>query len=278
MMLAGSDASTMTWEAAVETLRRDPAQRELVQACFYDDPLSEAADRYWRSSEWAAIRPLLPTPPGAALDIGAGRGIAAYAFARDGWRATALEPDPSAIVGAGAIRALAAETGQAIEVVEEWGESLPFDTARFDAVHCRAVLHHARDLPALCREVARVLKPGGRFIATREHVVSRHEDIPAFQAAHPLHALYGGEYAYRVDEYLSAIRDAGMAVDQVLNPLESDINVFPTTTEEIKRNWARKLHLPIAPLIPDAALRWRGARQDAPGRLYTFVARKTAAR
>ena len=270
-----SNANESTWEGAVETLRSDPAAHALVKACFYDDPLVDAAQRYWQSTEWAEIRQFLPATPGAALDIGAGRGIAAYAFAKDGWATTALEPDASHIVGAGAIRALAADSATPINVVQEWGEKLPFADASFQVVHCRAVLHHAHDLGKFCEEVARVLQPGGVFIATREHVVSARADIPAFQAMHPLHRLYGGENAYLQREYESAIRSAGLVLEKALNPFESNINLYPSSKDEVKKRWSAKAHIPTS-LIPDYALKIRGAINKVPGRLYTFVSRKPA--
>ena len=95
--------SQMTWEQAVQWLRDQPDQRVLVKACYFDDPLVEAAERFWQSAEWKAIAALLPPPNGKALDLGAGRGISSYAMAQDGWQVTALEPDPSNLVGAGAI-------------------------------------------------------------------------------------------------------------------------------------------------------------------------------
>src|SRR3989304_10231248 len=97
----------MTWEEAVLWLKQQPDQTELVKACFFDDPLIETAERYYKSSEWEAVRELIPNPQGKALDLGAGRGISSYALAKDGWDTTALEPDKSKIVGAGAIRSLA---------------------------------------------------------------------------------------------------------------------------------------------------------------------------
>jgi 2-polyprenyl-3-methyl-5-hydroxy-6-metoxy-1,4-benzoquinol methylase len=121
-----------TWEQAVQWLRQQPEQQELVLAAYYDDPLPASADRYSRSEEWQAIRALLPPAPGRALDVGAGRGIASYALAKDGFAVTALEPDPSALVGAQAIRGLAAASGLPIEVNHEFSERLPFADAQFD--------------------------------------------------------------------------------------------------------------------------------------------------
>jgi len=266
--------STHTWEDAVLWLRSQPDQADLVRACFFDDPLAAAAERYYRSSEWAAVRALLPPRPGLALDLGSGRGISAYALARDGWRVVALEPDPSAIVGADAIRALAVESGLDIEVVQEWGERLPFSDAEFDLVHCRQALHHARDLGQLCLEIGRVLKPGARFIATREHVISRADDLPRFLDSHPLHHLYGGEKAYLLDEYKKAISGGGVRLTRILNPLQSEINAFPETLPGIKRRIARRLAFPFPALIPDFALGLLGRFQRQPGRLYSFVGAK----
>ena len=187
-----------TWEEAVLWLKAQPEEVELVRACFFDDPLIDAAERYYASSEWDAVRKLTGPTGGRALDVGAGRGISSYALARDGWQVTALEPDPSAVVGAGAIEQLATASNLPIEVVRDWGESLPFPDASFDLVYGRQVLHHARDLPTLCAEMARVLKPAGTFIATREHVIFKDADLAVFLAEHPLHRLYGGENAYRL--------------------------------------------------------------------------------
>ncbi len=264
---------SLSWEEAVTWLKQQPDQASLVRACFYDDPLLSAAERYASSEEWRAVRTFLPTETGRALDVGSGIGISAYALAKDGWMTVALEPNASSVVGAGAIRRLAAEAQLPIEVVEEWGEKLPFGDCTFDLVHCRQVLHHAHDLNQLCREIARVLKPGGIFMATREHVVSRQEDLDAFLAAHPLHNLYGGEHAFLLQEYLLAIRGSGITVTHVLNPYQSNINLYPDTLDNLRSRIASKLHLP-ASVIPDVALGWIGALSKAPGRLYTFVGRK----
>ena len=262
-----------SWEEAVLWLKEQPDQTELVNNCFYDDPLLAAAERYAASSEWRAVRDFLPASFGSALDVGAGRGISSFALARDGWDTVALEPNDSMTVGAGAIRRLADETGLHIKVVAECGEQLPFDDNHFDLVHCRQVLHHAKNLPLLCHEIGRVLKRGGTFIATREHVISRREDLNIFLANHPLHKLYGGENAFLLNEYLDAIREGGIVLTTLLNPYQSDINLYPNSLTGLKRQFAGKLYLP-GKLIPNIVLGWLGAIINTPGRLFTFVGRK----
>lgn len=266
-----------TWEEAVLWLRAQSDQAELVRACFFDDPLLDAAERYYASSEWDAARRLLGPAAGRALDVGAGRGISSYALARDGWEVTALEPDPSAIVGAGAITQLAEASKLPIEVWMEWGESLPFPDASFDLVYGRQILHHARNLSILCAEMARVLKPGGTFMATREHVIFKDADLGVFLAEHPLHRLYGGENAYRLREYKRAIEQAGIRLTRVLNPWASSINLYPRNAAEIGSLIRARIPLIPAFALTPAVLRRLGWLLRSPGTNYSFIGIREAA-
>ena len=245
----------MNWEEAVVWLRNQKGREDLVKACFYDDPLIGAAKRYWKSTEWVAVRKYLPKEPGKVLDLGAGRGISSFAFAKEGWEVAAVEPDPSPIVGARAIKKLARDAHLNIKVSGEWGEELPFKDGFFDVVFARQALHHAKDLGKLCKEVGRVLKKGGIFIAIREHVISAKKDLPIFLSNHPLHKLYGGENAFLLNEYLKAIENANIRLTAVLNPIESDINLFPRSDK----------------YLPKIIAKFLGNLIRYPGRIYSFV-------
>lgn len=279
------DVVFTSWEAAVCWLRAQPDQQELVKSAYYDDPLISAAERYRASSEWQAIRQYLAGYSGAALDIGAGRGIASYSLALEGFSVTALEPDTSDLVGAGAIHSLADEAKLAINVVQEFSERLPFSDASFDVVFARAVLHHTSNLEQACQEIFRVLKPGGRFIAVREHVISKPADLAAFFQIHPLHKLYGGENAFMLREYKLAIQGAGFVERDVLSPLKSPINYFPHTQDSLRADLVRRLGklafiqpftrslLAINPIFKICIL-MLSLVDSRPGRLYSFVSDK----
>ena len=278
-------AKLMTWEEAVQWLRNQSDKKELVRHCYYDDPLNVAADRFCNSQEWLVVKHLLRKYiPGKVLDLGAGRGISSYAFAKAGCSVIALEPDPSPLVGAKAIQFLIDGTQLPIQVCQDYGETLPFQDNTFDIVYGRAVLHHVRDLHKLCQEVARVLKRGGVFIATREHVLSKQEDLQAFLDSHVLHFLYGGENAYLVHEYKEAIKGAGLKLKKAIGSLESVINYAPMSQEEFHTIIASTLTRRIGVRLG----RWLASNEivqqiygwylsqklDTPGRHYSFLAVK----
>lgn len=279
-----ADHSSRSWEQAVRWLREQPDKAQLVIDCYYDDPLLAAAQRYWASDEWRAVRSLLAGRSGSALDVGAGRGIASYALAKDRFAVTALEPNPSALVGAAAIRGMAAESGVTISVCEEFSERLPFENDSFDVVFARAVLHHTSDLRSACAEFFRVLKPGGIMLAVREHVISDKADLLAFYDIHPLHHLYGGENAFQLVEYEAAILQAGFVGLQTISPWHSPINFAPYTLNALQRAIAAKFgglsglvrRLFKVPGVWQVACALLAITDRRPGRLYSFMATKPA--
>ena len=279
------NVSFTSWESAVSWLRAQPDQQALIHAAYYDDPLLAAAQRYHASSEWQSIQQYLGGYNGEALDIGAGRGIASFALAKDQFSVTSLEPDPSNLVGAGAIKSLANEANLSFNIVQEFSERLPFPDATFDVVFARAVLHHTSNLEQACQEVFRVLKPGGRFIAVREHVISKPDDLEDFFQIHPLHKLYGGENAFLLKEYKSALQRVGFVQHDVLSPLKSPINYFPHTPESLRAEIVDRLKR--APIIQSVISRLLVNKfvfkisislltliDARPGRLYSFISDK----
>ncbi len=274
----------MTWEDAVRWYRNQPGNEAEVRKNYFDLPVRLAAERYANSEEFAEVMRLLGAgEQRRILEPGAGNGIASFALAKNGWLVTALEPDASAEVGAGAIRELVEQTGLPINVVQEFGEQLPFEDSSFDAIHARQVLHHASDLDVIVREFARALRPGGLLLSTREHVADDEQQLIAFRNEHPLHRLYGGENAYPLDRYLKSFAKAGLRLKETWGPLESILNFSPGTEQERQislRQVANHSYLRLGRLFGwsdsfrQAQLRRHTQRDRTPGRIYSFLVEK----
>jgi SAM-dependent methyltransferase len=270
----------VTWEDAVRWFMAQPEHADLAKAAYFGDPL-QAAKRYQASAEFAEILKLIPKQTGRALDLGAGNGILSYALAKEGWQVTAVEPDPSSLVGAGAIRALGTEHGIKIDVIEAFGEAIPLEAAGFDLVVARQVLHHAHDLPSFCHEMARLVRSGGTIITLRDHVISNQGQLQAFLDGHPLHHLYGGENAFTLEAYRNALRGAGFAHIEEFHSFASVLNYDPKTQGDIRQKLAEKfgylksLGSIALELIPFHIIANIAAKLDRrPGRLVSFMCRK----
>jgi len=224
----------MKWEETIEAIRRDPDYADLVHKSYLGADLAENVDRFAASEEFRETLSLLAVhAPGAErlLDIGSGNGISAVAFARHGFRVTAVEPDPSDTVGAGAIRQLAeAMALDELEVLEAFAEVLPLESNAFDIVYARQAMHHAQDLTRFIRECGRLLRPGGILLTVRDHVVFDPEDKARFLEEHPLQKFYGGENAYSPEEYRQAMEEAGLSIVRELRYFDSVINFYPELT------------------------------------------------
>lgn len=261
-----------------------PEMAALARDAYFGDPV-EAARRYCDSAEYAEVRRMLPARKGRALDLGAGNGILSWALAHDGWQVTAVEPDPSNLVGAGAIRDLAARTRQPIAVIEAFGEAIPLEAAGFDLVVARQVLHHAHDLTAFCGEMRRLSRPGATILTLRDHVISGPAQLQPFLDGHPLHHLYGGENAFTLIEYRAALAFAGLKVQREMRSFQSVVNYDPMSQAEIRHRlaaFAGPVKFPAGAVLQALPFRLIAevatALDRRPGRLVSFLAVNEGAR
>jgi ubiquinone/menaquinone biosynthesis C-methylase UbiE len=277
----------MTISEALNELMKDPQQKQNLALGYLTGTPQEDADLFYSSAEFKeTLRWLGPSVESRIVaDLGAGRGIASFAFAKAGAeRVYAIEPDPDIQLGGGAIRQLGCQ--DRIEIVASYGEKLDLESTSIDIVYCRQVLHHAQDLGEFMHECHRVLKPGGLLMACREHCAETPEELASFLASHPVHVLAGGEHAFALEEYLGAIRGAGFLIKKVLQPFDSVICAYPSVFSEeeladlprkiLKRKWGfGGWLLGMIPLVRRQVIA-RLNRRPTPGRLYSFLAVKPA--
>lgn len=98
----------------------------------------------------------------AVLDIGCGPGVAARLAARRGATVVGVDPAPVML----RIGRLLGRRGVRYELGA--AEDLPVGDAAVDVTWSLSTVHHWRDLDAGLAEVRRVLRPGGRFLATEK--------------------------------------------------------------------------------------------------------------
>jgi SAM-dependent methyltransferase len=103
-----------------------------------------------------------PRPDDRAIDLGTGAGHAALALAPHVARVDAIDPTPEMLAVAAR---LAAERGITnVTWTGAFAGALPFPAATFDIAISRFSIHHWPDPGSALRDVARVLRPGGRVV------------------------------------------------------------------------------------------------------------------
>lgn len=270
---------------AIRHFRTNSQYAELVHNAYLGADILDSAQRFLHSSEFVAVRELLTLSKirdSAVLDLGAGIGLGAYAFAQSGAKICyAVEPDSSDLVGIGAMQTIT--SGLPIEIVQSIGENLPLESNSVDIYYTRQVLHHTHDLHQVMREAYRVLKPNGLLLACREHVANTPQELEIFLENHPTHQLAGGENAYRLDEYTGAIEDSGLVLETIFAQWDSLINTFPKIKSEdaleqypetvmkdrfgTVGEWFARVPF-VKPYL------WSYIKRPVAGALHTFFARK----
>ena len=105
---------------------------------------------------------VVPQASGAVFEIGCGGGINQQLY--DSARITSYAGlDPSG-KGLDFARAEAAKKGWQADIRQGFGESIPFEDARFDTVVCTFTLCSVASQAETLRELRRILKPGGQLL------------------------------------------------------------------------------------------------------------------
>lgn len=159
-----------------------------------------ARRRYDRDSELLLYRALLGKPDGPVLDVACGTGLFARRLARD--------PSVPPVVGMDVSKpmieegmAQAREAGVMVDFLRAEAPELPFQDQSFGAVLQTGALHLIADASRLFLEVGRVLRPGGRYVASTYTPPG-----PLLTALH----RRAGLYPRSEDELRSAIAAAGL--------------------------------------------------------------------
>jgi demethylmenaquinone methyltransferase/2-methoxy-6-polyprenyl-1,4-benzoquinol methylase len=164
--------------------------------------LSFGNDRRWHD---LLVERLVVPRDGLVADVATGTAAVAIEIARrHGCRVVGIDQNP-AMLDCGRRRVVAAGLGDRIELVEGEAEALPLDDGSVDALVHTYLLRYVDDPPAVLRELARVVRPGGS-IASLEFGVPAGAWHPAWWAwtriGLPAAGLAAGGGWYRTGRFL----------------------------------------------------------------------------
>lgn len=228
----------MTWEEIIIDIRSKSEFDQLVKDAYLGADLVQNVFAFENSEEFKITLELITKlgikADSILLDVGAGNGIATIAFARKGFKVIAIEPDLSKTIGAGAIEYLVSYFNlDNVKVISKIAEDLPAFENKIDLVYIRQAVHHAKDLNAFVSNLVGMLRSGGVYLAIRDHVIYDEKDKQWFLDSHPLHRYYGGENAYLLEEYLHAMKLAGLDAIDYWKYYDSPLNYLPVSTQSL---------------------------------------------
>ncbi len=175
------------------TEQRSPRKREALELFSglprrYDE--LSAALSFWQDPRWrrALVSAVAPRAGQRVLDVATGTGmVAAELLARAECSVVGIDQSPQMLAAARARFAAdggsSARVSARVELMEGQAESLPFAEASFDALTFTYLLRYVDDPAATMRELARVVRPGGR-------VASLEFGVPPWAPARAAWRLY----------------------------------------------------------------------------------------
>jgi demethylmenaquinone methyltransferase/2-methoxy-6-polyprenyl-1,4-benzoquinol methylase len=122
--------------------------------------MSFGQDPRWRR---ALVNAIAPKPGMRVLDVATGTGMVAFALAARGATVVGLDQSEAMLGGARVRLQRTPELSERLSFVLGEAETLPFGDGEFDALSFTYLLRYVDDPGATMRELARVVRPGGRI-------------------------------------------------------------------------------------------------------------------
>jgi ubiquinone/menaquinone biosynthesis C-methylase UbiE len=212
------------------------------------DRFTTAADSFSENIERPAVEQLIGDLAAIRLlDLGCGSGTFSVWFAHRGALVTGIDLSQTMVSLA---EQRAKQQGVDAEFrVADIREPLPFEASQFDLVFTGTALHYVDNIDSLMTEVARVLKPRAKLIASVLHPMSTARfalaDCDEVEGPDPWEGWYFGSplrsietpwrefgevaaegrriscYHHKVADYFNALSSAGLEVTALLEPAPS---------------------------------------------------------
>jgi ubiquinone/menaquinone biosynthesis C-methylase UbiE len=251
-----------------EFSRRDIEFHRETAAVYDEEVTSEYAVYHRFLLEPFLDRVAARSPRGRALDLGCGTGVVSLAVARRGLEVIGVDHSPDMLAIA---ERKAGEAGLAAECSFETADvrALRFRDGEFDCVTCQGLLHHLQDLGPCLRELARVLRPGGRFYISepsRDETPVKRLLRVAWRATPRRRRTEAAKAPETVEEPISSA-DLREALDRLGLAYEIE---FLTHVPPLRRHLPDRLYLLASRFL---SLPWRRSRGDL---VFVFGEKRTA--
>ncbi len=214
------------------------------------------------------VAAVLPRGDERALDVACGPGLLAKAFAPRVRSFTGVDLTPAMVEKARALARDAKLPNARFEVADAL--ALPFEPGSFDLALSRLALHHMPDPAAAVREIARVVRPGGRaalFDLTTSEVPEEaelHDRVERLRD--PSHAR-----SLPPSELVRLPGAAGFDLDRVETvDYEIDVEDWIARAEQSPAQAAEARAL-LDASVGTRRFGGRAVRRDAAGKLYFMV-------
>lgn len=145
------------------------------------------------------------------LDIAAGGGHTANAFAPVVKKVTAVDLTPEMLLAAE--RFIKGNGHQNVDFLIGDAENLPLPDDRFDIVTCRIAPHHFPSVNSFIKEVHRVLKPNGQFLLD-DNVAPEDDEFDQFYNTIEKWRDYSHFRAWKKTEWLRMIELSGFEITE----------------------------------------------------------------
>lgn len=149
------------------------------------------------------------------LDAGCGTGRHTQWLAQQGAKVTGVDPSPEML-------AIARRKCPGVELLAGTFERLPVPDAAFDLALNALVLEHLPEVRSPIAELARVVAPGGAVVVSVFHPFFVLRGIPAHFKAPDAVEYEMPSHVHLVSDYVRAVRDAGLTLVDLVEPIVDD--------------------------------------------------------
>jgi SAM-dependent methyltransferase len=211
--------------------RHAPATLALKRKLPRDELYATLIERADRAGLAERRRALVADLRGKVVEIGCGTGAMFPYY--EGAEVIGIELDP-----AFAAKGRDAARGKSIEVLEGSGEAIPLADASVDAAVLALVLCSVPEVDRVCREVARVVEPGGQ-VRLIEHVRSERRVAGLLmRAVDPVWLRLNGQGCHLDRDPLPALDRAGIRIESIeaFQIWSAGIPAFPMRLIKATRN------------------------------------------